>query len=95
MFPEVPVAFGPVGDLFERAGLDPAGPPLGFAAARDEPARSSTRRCFDTAGMLMSKGSASSVTEHSPGGQTGEDGPAGRVGEGGEGGAQLVGGHVY
>ena len=30
------------------------------------PARSSTLRCFDTAGRLMAKGLASSVTEVSP-----------------------------
>ena len=30
------------------------------------PARSSTLRCFDTAGMLISNGAASSVTEVSP-----------------------------
>ena len=66
-FPDVPVALGPVGDLLERAGLDAARAataPRG--RARSGPARSSTRRCFETAGMLMSNGSASSVTEHSP-----------------------------
>ena len=41
----------------------------------------------------MSKGSASSVTEHSPDGKPGENGAPRRVGEGGERGAELVG-HV-
>ena len=45
--------------------------------------------------MLMSKGSASSVTERSPDSEAGQDGPARRVGQGGKRGAQLIGRHVY
>ena len=41
--------------------------------------------------MLMSNGSASSVTEHSPEREPGEDRPPRRVGQGGERGAQLIG----
>src|SRR5687767_4299419 len=36
-FPDVAVALGPVGDFLERAGLDPAGPPLRVAPPRDQP----------------------------------------------------------
>ena len=35
-FPDVAIALGPVGHFLEGAGLDPAGPPLGLASARDQ-----------------------------------------------------------
>src|SRR5262245_1305360 len=37
LFPEAAVVLDPVRHLAQRAGLQPAGPPLGLAAARDEP----------------------------------------------------------
>jgi hypothetical protein len=58
LFPELAVFVDPSGSLAERIGFEFAGTPLGFATAGDE--------CLETAGMLISKGSASSVTEASP-----------------------------
>src|SRR5712691_3855673 len=34
LLPELSVLLQPVGDILERAGLEPAGPPLGLATAR-------------------------------------------------------------
>jgi hypothetical protein len=53
-FPELSVRLGPVGDVFQRAGFDPAEAPLGVAAPGDQ------------AGALIAKGAASSPTERSP-----------------------------
>jgi hypothetical protein len=65
--PEAAILFKPVVDVLEGGRLDPAWPPLRLAAARAmRPARSSTVRCFETAGRLISKGSASPVTDVSP-----------------------------
>src|ERR1035438_4675945 len=36
LFPEIAVVFHPVRDIFEWTGLETAGPPLGFASARDQ-----------------------------------------------------------
>jgi hypothetical protein len=35
-FPDLPVALGPLGDLFERPRFDAAWPPLGLASARNK-----------------------------------------------------------
>ena len=88
------VVLGPVGNLPQGAGFEPARPPLRFPAARDESRASSTRRCFETAGMLIANGSESSVTDRSPH-ELRQDCPSRRVCEGGKGEAQLIGGHVY
>ena len=37
LLPEPPITLDPFGDLFEPIGFETAGPPLRFAATRDEP----------------------------------------------------------
>ena len=67
LFPEPPVPRRPLGHFLER--LRPPAAPAATAARRlreIRPARSSTFRCFETAGSVMANGSASSVTEASP-----------------------------
>jgi hypothetical protein len=65
--PEVLVMRRPVGDGFQRLGLQTAGAPLRVASSRNQrPARSSTFRCLETAGCDIAKGSASSLTVASP-----------------------------
>ena len=66
LVPEPAIAFEPVVHRLEGCGFDPARPPLRLAPAEISPARSSTLRCLETAGRLMSNGSASSVTEVRP-----------------------------
>jgi hypothetical protein len=64
--PRPAIAFEPVIDILEGARLNPAGTPLSVALRAISPARSSTLRCLETAGSLMSKGSARSMTVVSP-----------------------------
>jgi hypothetical protein len=56
LVPVLTVGFEPVIDAFERLRLKPAGPPLRLPAARDQAGCSSTFRCRETAGRLMSNG---------------------------------------
>src|SRR5712691_3119059 len=50
LFPDRAIALGPVGHFLERPHLEPAGPPLGLASARDQ------ARPFEHAKMLGDRG---------------------------------------
>src|ERR1700704_1079591 len=52
LLPELPVPLHPIGDVLERRCLEPAGPPLRLAAARDQP------RGFQHLEMLGYRGEA-------------------------------------
>ena len=66
LLPEAAIALEPVGDALERAASIRQGRHCASRPRAMRPARSSTLRCLEMAGRLISNGSASSVTEVSP-----------------------------
>jgi hypothetical protein len=94
LLPETAIGLESVGDVLERRRLELAGPPLRRAARATMPACSSTLRCLETAGRLISKGSANSVTEASPRGETSQDRAPRGVGECREDGAEAISRHL-
>src|SRR5258705_1141568 len=93
LLPVAPVVLDPVGDVLERIGLEPAGPPLRLAAALDEARafqhfqvfRDCRQAYLERLGQVQDRGFA--------GGETTEDRAPPGIGEGGEGGAEAVGRH--
>ncbi len=64
--PEGAVALGPFGDVLQRSGLQPAGPPLRLVTARDQAGALQHLGGASRSPRLMSKGAASSLTVVSP-----------------------------
>src|SRR5581483_6481298 len=95
LLPESSIFVDPFGDVFERAGLEVAGTPLGLAATGDQ------ARALQDLEMLGNRRHADVERLRQfghrgvAGGEPCEDGAAGGIGEGGEGIAQRVGGHLY
>ena len=65
-FPDLAVAFHPHSDVLQGPGLDAAMTELRLVATGNEPGAFEDAQVLETAGMVMSNGSANSVTEHSP-----------------------------
>ena len=53
--PEPPVVFHPIGNVFERAGFELAGPPLSFTAAHDQPRSLQNLQVFGDGGKAYLK----------------------------------------
>jgi hypothetical protein len=90
LHPERTVVVDPVGGVFEGAGLEAAGTPLGFAASSDEAGAFQDFEVFRDSGH----GDGEGLGELGNGGFTGdeasENGAASGIGEGGEGGGELI-----
>src|SRR6266436_4339274 len=88
--PELPVVPDPIGNVLERRGRDPAGPPLRLAAASNQTGVFQHCKVAGNGGHTHGKGRCQLCHRSLAGGQAGKDGTAGGVGERGEGGAQMV-----
>src|SRR5258707_731863 len=91
LLPVAPVVLDPVGDVLERIGLEPAGPPLRLAAALDE-ARAfqhfqAVRDCRPAYLVRLCQIEVPGFA----GGETREDLASRGIGEGGKGGAEAIG----
>src|SRR5262245_17209983 len=91
--PDVAIALRPLGDLLERARLDPAGPPLGLAALGDEARALQHAQVLGDAGQAHVERLRQLRDRALALGQARQDGPPGGIGEGGERGAEGVGRH--
>src|SRR6267143_499883 len=88
--PELPVVRHPVGDVLERTGSDPAGPPLRLAPACNQTGVFQHLEVTGDGGQAHRKGRSQLRDRGLAGGQSREDGAASGVGEGGERGAEVV-----
>src|SRR6267143_447304 len=89
--PEPPVVRHPVGDVLERTGSDPAGPPLGLAPAANQTGVFQHLKVSGDSWHAHRKGRSQFRDGGLAGGQAREDGAASGVGESGEGSAEMVG----
>src|SRR5258706_14012106 len=89
--PEPPVVRHPVGDVLERTGTDPAGPPLGLAPASNQTSVFQHLKVSGDSWQAHRTGGSQVRDGGLAGGQAREDGAARGVGERGEGSAELVG----
>jgi len=93
-FPDVAIALRPLRNFFQRAGVNPARPPLRLSSSRNqagafehaEVLRDGWHAHVERLGQLCDRAF--------PGGKTREDRSARRIGEGCERRAQLIGWHV-
>src|SRR6266852_1869354 len=88
--PEPLVVSDPIGDVLERRGRDPAGPPLRLAPACNQTGVFQHLEMPGDGGHAHREGRRQLCDRGLAGGQAREDGAASGVGESGEGGAQVV-----
>ena len=88
--PELLVVRHPVGDVLERTGSDPAGPPLSLAPACNQTGVFQHLEVTGDGGHAHRKGRSQLRGRGLAGGQAREDGAASRVGKGGKRGAEVV-----
>src|SRR5712691_719999 len=93
LFPVAPVVLDPSGDVPERSRLEPAGPPLRLAAARDQARAGKNLQVPGDGGKADVEGFGKLLDRSLSGGELGEDRAPGGVGEGCESGAQAIGRH--
>ena len=91
LLPETAVVLHPVSDVFEWTRLDPAGPPLGFAATGDQTGVLEHLEVFGDGGHAHSKGGGQFGDRGVACDQARKDRVAGGIGESREGGAQVAG----
>src|SRR5437667_3013290 len=94
LLPVTPVVLDPVGDVLERIGLQPAGPPLCLAAALDQARALEDLEVLGHGRKADLEGLGQFQNRGFTRGQTREDRAARGVGESGEGGAEAIGRHV-
>src|SRR5579859_3741154 len=95
LLPEVAIVLHPVGDVFERRRLQPAGSPLGFPRARDQARAFERLEVLGNGGHAHLEGLGQLRDGSLAGDQASQNRAAGRVGQGGEGGAEGVRRHLY
>src|SRR6266850_1246158 len=89
LLPVAPVILDPVGDVLERIRLEPAGPPLRLAAARDQARAGQDLQVPGDGGKADIEGFRKFLDRSLSGGESGEDRAPGGIGEGREEGAQA------
>src|SRR5437660_9146927 len=91
--PEAAVAIEPVVDAFEGRGLDPTGPPLRRATARDQAGPLQHLEMFGNGRAADVEGLGKLGYRSLAQGQPRQDGTAGGIGERRKGGAEGIGRH--
>src|ERR1700704_437067 len=94
LLPVAPVVLDPVGDVLEGIRLEPAGPPLRFAAALDETRAFQYFQMFRDCRQAYVEGLGQFQDRGLARGEAGEDRAPRGIGEGGKGGAEAIGRHV-
>src|SRR5579884_2503405 len=93
LFPEAAVVLNVVGDFLERRGFQPARPPLGLPAARDEAGALQHLQVLRDRGQAHLKRPRKLGNRCFPARQARKDGPPRRIGKRGKDGAQWIGQH--
>ena len=82
LLPEAAILVHPIGDLLSGPASNRQGRDCATRPREIRPARSSTLRCLETAGRVISKGSANSLTDASPRSEARQDRAPGRIRKG-------------
>src|SRR3989440_1700984 len=95
LLPVAPIDIDPVGDVLERIGLEPAGPPLRLAAALDQARALEDLEVLGHGREADLEGLGQLQDRSLARGEAREDRPPSGIGEGGKRGAEAVGRHMY
>src|SRR6516164_6174181 len=92
--PEMAVVLEPLGGVLEWPRLEPAGPPLRSAAARDQPGALQHLQMLGDGGKAHRKGLGELADSGLARGETRQDRATCRIGKGRVGGAEVIGQHA-
>src|SRR2546426_2328310 len=94
LLPETAIVLQPVGGLLERSRLEPAGPPLRLATARDQTGALQYLEVLGDGGKAHLEGLGQVRDRRLAPGETSQDRAPGGIGEGREGRAEALGRHT-
>src|SRR6516165_5949896 len=94
VIPKMPVLLEPLGSVLERPGSNPAGPPLGLAAAPDQPGPLQHLQVLGDCWKAHCKGFGELADRGFAPGEACEDRAPRRIGERGVGGTEVIGQHA-